>query len=76
MTTEEKIAQRKKIGGMIAEIRKSKGISLRQLSDMCGVTFQNINKVENGRYNVSVDILAKICDALGCEFRITEKAEG
>lgn len=67
---------REHIGSQLAAIRQSKGLSLRQLSDMCGVTYQNINKIENGRYNASVDILGKICNALGCELSITEKAEG
>ena len=67
------ISHRIAIGQRIAEIRKSKGLSLRQLSEICGVTYQNITKIENGRYNVSIDILGKVCAALGCEIKIEER---
>ena len=56
---------REYIGKRIAEIRQAKGLSIRQLAEACGVNFANIYKIENGKYNVSIDILAKICEALG-----------
>lgn len=64
---------REKIGQEIAELRKSKGLTLRQLAEISGITFQNITKIEHGRYNVSIDILAKLCDALGCRIDIVEE---
>lgn len=67
---------RELIGTRIAHLRKSKGYSVRHLAELSGVTYQNINKIELGRYSVGLDILGKICDALGCELRIEEKAEG
>ena len=70
MTEEEKISNRLRVGQRIAEIRQQKGYSLRQLSEICGVTFQNLNKIENGKYNVSVDILYKVCKALEVEIKI------
>ena len=56
---------REYIGKRIAEIRQAKGLSIRQLAEDSGVNFANIYKIENGKYNVSIDILGKICDALG-----------
>ena len=70
MTTEEKIAHRKKIGGMIAEIRKEKGLTQEQLSKMTGLDRANIAKIENGRYNTGIDIISKIADALEVEIKI------
>lgn len=61
---------REYIGKRIAEIRQAKGLSIRQLADACGVNFANIYKIENGKYNVSIDILNKICKALGVELKI------
>lgn len=58
------------IGKRIAEIRQAKGLSIRQLAEASGVNFANIYKIENGKYNVSIDILGKICEALGSEIRI------
>ena len=61
---------REYIGKRISEIRQAKGLSIRQLAEACGVNFANIYKIENGKYNVSIDILGKICDALGCRVDI------
>lgn len=70
MTEEQKQENRLRIGGQVAAIRKEKGLSIRELAEACGVTAQNITKVEHGKYNVSVDILGKICEALGCHVDI------
>ena len=64
---------REYIGKRIAEIRQAKGLSIRQLAEASGVNFANIYKIENGKYNVSVDILGKICEALGCRIDIMEE---
>lgn len=65
--------ERERIGEKLAELRKAKGYSMRQLAEMSGVNFANIYKIENGRYNVSIDILGKICDALGCRIELKEE---
>lgn len=70
MTEEKKQENRIRIGGQVAAIRKEKGLSIRELAEACGVTAQNITKIEHGKYNVSIDILGKICEALGSEIRI------
>lgn len=63
---------RVRIGQQIAELRKKRGLTLKQLAEISGITFQNITKIEHGRYNVSIDILKKLCDALGVRFEIIE----
>lgn len=65
---------RERIGLMLAERRMAAHLSVRQLAGLCGVSFQNITKIENGKYNVSIDILSKVCDALGCVIGIEDKA--
>ena len=64
---------RERIGQRIAELRKAKGMTLVQLSELSGITFQNITKVEHGKYNVSIDILTKLCNVLGAEINIVLK---
>lgn len=64
---------REYIGKRIAEIRQAKGLSIRQLAEASEVNFANIYKIENGKYNVSIDILGKICEALGCRIDIVEE---
>lgn len=56
----------------MAELRNKRGLSIRQLAAQCGVASSNIGKIERGRYNVSVDILGRVCDALGARLKIEE----
>lgn len=63
------------IGKRIAEIRQAKGLSIRQLAEASGVNFANIYKIENGKYNVSIDILGKISEALGCHVDIKQNMD-
>ena len=67
----QRLHNRIRIGRLIAERRRELGISVRQLAEKSGVSYQNITKIENGRYNVSVDILGKLCDALGMKIDIS-----
>ena len=73
MTEEKKQENRIRIGGQVAAIRNKKGLSIRELAEACGVTAQIITKIEHGKYNVSVDILAKICEGLGYRIDIVEE---
>lgn len=59
-----KYVNRKRIGTMMAEARRRQGLTVRELAERSGVSYQNITKIENGRYNVSIDILGKLCKAL------------
>lgn len=61
---------RERIGQEIARIRQSKKLTQVQLAELSGLNRVNINKIENGRYNVSIDILQKVCEALGVEIKI------
>lgn len=70
MTEEEKIANRIQIGNRISELRQERGMSVLQLAEKCDVSRQNIYKIEDGKYNVSIDILYKVCKALGVELKI------
>ena len=67
------MSNREYIGKRIAEIRQAKGLSIRQLAEACEVNFANIYKIENGKYNVSIDILGKICEALNFRIEIVEE---
>lgn len=64
-TSETRQFNRIRLGENIAEERKKRGMTLRELASASGVSFQNITKIENGKYNVSIDILDKLCKALG-----------
>lgn len=64
------IALRENIGHQIAMLRKKHGLTIRELADLCGINYANVCKIENGKYNISVDIIEKICLALGATVNI------
>ena len=47
------------------EIREKRGIDARDLARLAGIDAANLSRIENGRYSVGLDILAKIATALG-----------
>ncbi len=61
------------IGRQVAVLRQKKGLTTRRLAELCGVNFANIGKIERGAYNVSIDILQKVCTALDAEIKIIER---
>lgn len=65
--------ERQRIGKLISEIRKKKGLSQTQLAERCGMHQGHIARVELGKYSVGLDTLANIAEALGCKIDITEK---
>ena len=50
--------------------RQAKGLTLRDLADKCGLAFNHIGRIERGRYNLTVDTLAKICEALDLDIKL------
>ena len=65
---------RSKVGRMLADLRTKRGLSQRQLAARTGLSYGNIGKLETGKYNVSVDILYHMLNALDAELVIKEKA--
>lgn len=64
---------REEIGQRIAQLRKERGLTQDQLSQMTGLDRANIAKIEKGKYNTGIDIIGKICDALGCRIELKEE---
>lgn len=65
--------EKERIGKLLAERRNETGLSVRALAELASVSYQNITKIENGKYNVSIDILSKIANALNCQLDIVNK---
>ena len=70
----EKLSARSTVGMQIALHRQSQGLTQEELAEKSGVHRTNVNKIERGTYNVSVDILDKICTALNLEITLTERS--
>lgn len=66
---------RERIGLQIKEAREAKGYTLRHLAKLTGIAFNHIGRIEAGRYNVTLDTLAVIADALGMELTVSNKAQ-
>ena len=52
------------IGALIRKRRVEVGVSQTQLAESCGVSFQQVQKYENGANRIAVARLIQICDAL------------
>jgi len=59
---------RQKFGLFFKDLRNKKRLSQSQVAEFCGVSFQTINKVEQGKFPYSVDLLMKLSVVL--EFTI------
>ena len=55
------------IGKKIEELRKDAGLTQQELADKCGIDRTHIVKIENGRFNFTIDTLFSISKALGKE---------
>lgn len=61
---------RLKMGESIREIREKKGYNQEQLADIMKVSRTTISKIENGKFNCSLDYLSKFSWYLGFQINI------
>lgn len=66
---------RKAVGLAIAQARNAAGLSVRELADRCGLDAGHLCRIENGRMNVTIDTVAKICEALGLRLEAVSVSE-
>ena len=67
------MSYREDIGNQIQTMRVQLGLTKEELARMCGMTPLNVTKIENGVYNVPIDVVGKIADALNAELVIKKK---
>lgn len=65
-----KQAARENIGTLLRAYPQAAGLTLRQLGEMTGIAYNHIGRIEQGRYNVTVDTLAILGDALGVKITL------
>lgn len=70
------MSYREEIGAELQTIRVQKGLTVRELGEICGMQHSSIVKIENGKYNVSVDILGKVAEALGMRLTFAQREGG
>lgn len=55
----------KQVGNKVKALRKSRGITIRKLGEMCDMDFSNLSRFENGQKDVHILTLKHIADTLG-----------
>lgn len=56
---------RTEIGAKLRRLREAKGLTLREVGERAGVTFQYVSDVEKGEANVTIGALERISEAVG-----------
>lgn len=69
----EKEMNRKHLGEQVRKIREEQGWTVDQLAAMCDVKRQTVAKIEEGAFNVPIDIIGKVCDALNVKMVLIEQ---
>lgn len=67
---EAAISARRSVGLRLKQAREAKGYTLRQLEKLTGIANNHISRIEQGRYNVTIDTLAILCRPLGVSIGI------
>lgn len=62
-----------KIGEQLKILRKQYNLTQEQLAVQSGVSFAFINRVENGKTSIRLEVLNEILDLFGCEVAIIDK---
>lgn len=67
----EIVDSRQKIISQLISARLEKGLSQEQLAKLIGTQRSNICRIESGSQNLSIDMLVKICSALGKDINLS-----
>jgi transcriptional regulator with XRE-family HTH domain len=60
------------IGMGIKGFRVKKGFSQAHLADLMGISRATISKIENGKFSISIDYLAKFARHLGFDIKLLD----
>jgi len=53
---------RKKLGKVVVELRKSRGISQQQICDYTGISQKYLSDLENGKRNIGLDTIIMLAN--------------
>ena len=74
MTDEQKQHVRERIGGRVATLRKLKGMTQEQLAQEAGLQRTHVNRIEAGKYAVTIDVVQAIAQVLGMTVDLIDPA--
>ena len=66
MKYRNRVLHRVMLGERIRELREKAGYTCYDIETMTGIRAKNLENIEAGRFDVTIDILGNIGDALGC----------
>ena len=64
---------REQLGRDFKETRTALGWSVEQVAEMAGVKPVTIEKIEAGKFNVSLDIMVRVADVLSSDVTLKER---
>ena len=67
MAKEIRTRHRIGIGAQLRANREEQGWTVEQVATMADVKPKTVEKIENGVFNVPLDVLAQVADVLGCD---------
>lgn len=56
-------------GAIIRTLRLEKGLSQEELADLSNLHFTYVSSVERGERNISIENIARLAKALGCQLK-------
>ena len=61
------------VAKQLRDVRKAQGRTQESLAELVGTKKSNISRLESGRYNPSLDFLAKVAGGLGKQIQVKVK---
>lgn len=71
---ERKQQTRERIGGRIATLRRLRGLTQEQLAQEAGLQRTHVNRIEAGKYAVTIDVVQAIAHVLGMTVDLIDPA--
>lgn len=54
-----------RFGEHLQSVRQSKGLSLRDMAELCGLDNSNISKIEHGKFDIQLSTITELAKGLG-----------
>lgn len=64
MTDIDRIKFLEHLGNQIKKLRRERGLSLRQLAQLCDIDYSDISKIEKGQRNIQISTLLELTRGL------------
>ena len=59
-----------RFGSFVAQLRKERGLTQKELAERTGINQADISKLENGTRNPSLKLLKRLADGMGMDLKL------